>query len=198
VVTVGAQGEVVSTLVQILAVSGSLQDRSANSALIRAAQRMVPPGMELVVHPTLGTVPLLNPELDGDAAPAAVGALRAAFGSADGVLIASPEYGHSMPGLLKNALDWLVGSGELANMPVALVSASTTGGGGIRAQIALIQTLLAQAADVVVTLTVPGVKNKLDAQGEIADPAVLRRLRETLVALGEAAEERHPRYPPSR
>jgi NAD(P)H-dependent FMN reductase len=127
-----------------------------------------------------------------------VSALRAAFGSADGVLIASPEYGHSMPGLLKNALDWLVGSGELANMPVALVSASTTSTGGIRAQIALIQTLLAQSAEVVVTLTVPGVQAKLDAQGEIADPAVLRRLRETLVALAEAARERRPNRPPTR
>jgi NAD(P)H-dependent FMN reductase len=184
--------------VQILAVSGSLQERSSNAALVRAAQRMVPPGMELVVHPSLGSVPLLNPELDGDAVPEAVSALRAAFGSADGVLIASPEYGHSMPGLLKNALDWLVGSGELANMPVALVSASTTSTGGIRAQIALIQTLLAQSAEVVVTLTVPGVQAKLDAQGEIADPAVLRRLRETLVALAEAARERRPNRPPTR
>ncbi len=159
---------------------------------------MLPAGMELVVHPSLGAVPLLNPELDGDTAPEPVRELRAAFQAADGVLIASPEYGHSMPGLLKNALDWLVGSGELANMPVALVSASTTSGGGIRAQIALIQTLLAQAADVVVTLTVPGVKTKLDAQNEIADPAILRRLGETLVALGEAADERRPRRPPSR
>jgi NAD(P)H-dependent FMN reductase len=185
--------------VKILAVSGSLQEQSSNSALVRAAQRVVPAGMELVVHPSLATVPLLNPELDDDGGgPAPVRELRAAFQAADGVLIASPEYGHSMPGLLKNALDWLVGSGELANMPIALVSASTTAGGGIRAQIALIQTLLAQAADVVVTLTVPAVKQKLDEQGEIADSAVLRRLGETLVALGEATRERRPARPPTR
>jgi chromate reductase, NAD(P)H dehydrogenase (quinone) len=116
--------------------------------------------------------------------------LRALLEAADGLLIATPEYAHSMPGVLKNALDWLVASGELSGMPIALMSASTTTGGGIRAQMALTQTLLAQAGHVAVGLTVPGVKTKLDASGEIADPATLRRIRETLVVLAEAVDER--------
>lgn len=176
----------------ILAVSGSLQARSSNAALVRAAQHVVPAGLRLTVHPSLADVPLLNAELDpeGGEAPGSVQALRAAFGAADGVLLATPEYGHSMPGLLKNALDWLVASGELSRMPVALLSGSPTLGGGIRAQLALVQTLLAQAATVPAMLTVPAIKSKLDDEGEVADPAVLRRIRETLVALGEAAAER--------
>lgn len=176
----------------ILAVSGSLQARSSNAALVRAAQHVVPAGLRLTVHPSLADVPLLNAELDpeGGEAPGSVRALRAAFGAADGVLLATPEYGHSMPGLLKNALDWLVASGELSRMPVALLSGSPTLGGGIRAQLALVQTLLAQAATVPAMLTVPAIKSKLDDEGKVADPAVLRRIRETLVALGEAAAER--------
>lgn len=75
-------------------------------------------------------------------------------------------------------------------MPVALISASSTMGGGIRAQMALTQTLLAQAANVAVALTVPGVKARLDTSGALAHPATSRRIRETLVALGEAVEER--------
>jgi chromate reductase, NAD(P)H dehydrogenase (quinone) len=169
---------------KIVAIAGSLQERSANSALIRAAEDVAPDAVELIPH--------LNPELDGDqtAAPTVVREFRTLLGGADGLLIASPEYGHSMPGVLKNALDWLVASGELSGMPIGLMSASTTTTGGIRAQMALTETLLAQAGHVAVALTVPGVKTKLDAEGEIADPATLRRIKETLVAFGEAVEER--------
>jgi NAD(P)H-dependent FMN reductase len=178
--------------VKILTISGSLQARSSNTALVRAAQRVAPKGIDLVVYDSLGDVPLLNPDLDGegDAAPAPVRKLRTAFAAADGILLASPEYGHSVPGLLKNALDWLVASGELSGMRVGLISASPTMGGGIGAQMALTRTLMAQAALVSVSLTVPGVKAKLDTEGELVDPSTLRRLQETLVALGEAAEER--------
>lgn len=105
---------------QILTISGSLQERSANTGPVRR--------------------------------------LRAAFASADGVLLATPEYGHSMPGLLKTALDWLVQSGELSGMRVGLMSASPTMGGGIGAQMAPTRTLMAQAALVAVSLTVPGAR----------------------------------------
>ena len=115
---------------KILTISGSLQARSSNTALVRAAQRVAPKGIDLVVYDSLGDVPLLNPDLDGegDAAPAPVRKLRTAFAAADGILLASPEYGHSVPGLLKNALDWLVASGELSGMRVGLISASPTMG----------------------------------------------------------------------
>lgn len=179
-------------VVQLLTVSGSLQAGSSNVALVRAAQRVVPEGVELVIHDSLEDVPLLNPDLDGEgeAAPAPVRRLRAAVAAADGLLLASPEYGHSVPGLLKNALDWLVPTGELSGMRVGLMSASPTMGGGIGAQMALTRTLMAQAALVSVALTVPAVKSKLDEHGELVHPPTLRRVRETLVALGEAAEER--------
>jgi len=121
---------------KIVAIAGSLQERSANSALIRAAEGVAPSGMELVVYRELGDVPHLNPELDGDGTDAPG---RTLLEGADGLLIASPEYGHSMPGVLKNALDWLVASGELSGMPIGLMSASTTTTGGIRAQVALTQ-----------------------------------------------------------
>jgi NAD(P)H-dependent FMN reductase len=177
---------------RLIALSGSLQKRSHNAALLRVAFVSVPSGATLRRGPDLGVIPALNPELESETreAPPAVRDLRSAMAAADGVLITTPEYGHSMPGFLKNALDWLVGSGELAHMPVAIISASPTATGGIRAQIALTQTLLAQAAQVVATLTVPGIKAKLDAAGELADLVVKRRIAETLMALHEAAVER--------
>jgi len=171
---------------RIATLSGSLQERSSNTALVRAAREVAPDGVELVVFRSIADVPWLDPSLE----PEPVQELRELIGEADGVLIASPEHGHSMPGVLKNALDWLVGSGELSGLPVALISASPTMGGGIRAQMALTQTLLAQAALIPVTLTVPAIKSKLDENGELADQATRRRIRETLVALAEAVEER--------
>jgi chromate reductase len=175
-------------VIRVLALSGSLQPRSVNAALLRAAHRVAPEDIELVDAQALDAIPFVDRAGPDDAPPEAA-AFREAVGAADALLIASPEYGHSFPGMLKNALDWLVGSGELAGLPVALMSASSTGGGGIRAQMALTQTLLAQAANIVAGLTVPGAKQKLDEAGELVHEPTLRRVRETLVALGEAAEE---------
>jgi NAD(P)H-dependent FMN reductase len=176
---------------RIVALEGSLKATSANAALLRAAQAAAPGGLSIDVPVSLGEVPPLDPDLDGrdGSAPEAVERLRAALRDADALLIASPEYAHSLPGTLKNALDWLVGSGELHGLPVALLSASTTMTGGLRAQMALLQTLLAHGAFVVVQYTLPGVTGKLDASGELTDERVRRRLRETLVALAEGVEE---------
>jgi chromate reductase, NAD(P)H dehydrogenase (quinone) len=172
----------------VLALSGSLQPRSLNAAFLRAAHRVAPDDIVITDAAALDAIPFVD-RAGADDAPPEVAALRAAVGAADALLIASPEYGHSFPGMLKNALDWLVGSGELAGLPVALMSASSTGGGGIRAQMALTQTLLAQAASIVGGLTVGGAKQKLDDEGELVHEPTLRRVRELLVALGEAAEE---------
>jgi NAD(P)H-dependent FMN reductase len=176
---------------RIVALEGSLKATSANAALLRAAQAVAPEGLSIEVPVTLGEIPPLDPDLDAHdgSGPEPVERLRAALRDADGLLVASPEYAHSLPGTLKNALDWLVGSGELHGLPVALLSASTTMTGGLRAQMALLQTLLAHGAFVAVQYTLPGVKGKLDASGELTGERVRRRLRETLVALAEGVEE---------
>lgn len=176
---------------RIVALEGSLKAASANAALLRAAQAVAPEGLSIEVPVSLDEVPPLDPGLDArdGSAPEPVERLRAALRDADALLIASPEYAHSFPGTLKNALDWLVGSGELHGLPVALLSASTTMTGGLRAQMALLQTLLAHGAFVVVQYTLPGVQGKVDAAGELTDGRVRRRLSETLVALAEGVEE---------
>src|SRR5262249_24691634 len=97
----------------ILAISGSLQSQSSNSAFIRFAAVHHDTCIEVHVFDQIAELPHFNPELDGDEPPPAVRTLRAMAGAADAILIASPEYAHEMPGSLKNALDWLVSSGEL-------------------------------------------------------------------------------------
>src|SRR5512134_528071 len=115
---------------KILALSGSLRAGSSNARLLRAAAAVAPPGMAFTFYEALGSLPHFNPDLDGEGAtpPPAVAAFRRALGAADGVVISSPEYAHGVPGSLKNALDWLVSSGELTDKPLALLTASPGGG----------------------------------------------------------------------
>lgn len=96
---------------------------------------------------SLGELPFFNQEVERTTVPAVVTAFREQLGSADAVLIASPEYAHGTSGVLKNALEWIVGGGQFVGMPVGLVSASTSPTGGDRAQAWLSETLTIMGAD---------------------------------------------------
>ncbi|MDI1442671.1 NADPH-dependent FMN reductase [Polyangium sp. 6x1] len=112
------------SLVKVLAICGSLQASSTNLTLLHRAVALAPEGVEIVVYDGLRDLPLFNPDLEADAPPPSVTAWRRAIAASDALLIASPEYGHSLPGALKNAIDWVIGSGELESKLVA-VTAST-------------------------------------------------------------------------
>src|SRR3954463_14085057 len=98
---------------RILAISGSLRRLSSNTALVSAATVLAPDDVEVRIYTQLAELPLFNPDLDGDHPPAAVAQFRSELDAAAAVMISSPEYAHGVPGALKNALDWIVGSGEL-------------------------------------------------------------------------------------
>lgn len=170
--------------VRILAVSGSLQARSSNRALLRTARRVAPAGVEVVDAVSVGDVPPFNPDVERDGpAPAVVASWRAQVAEADGgVLIASPEYAHSLPGSLKNALDWLVGSGELYGRRVAVLCGSPRPGGGAQGRAALEQTLRAQGAMVVVSATVAVMGEDRGAE-ELRDPAAVAAVAAAIDAL---------------
>jgi len=175
---------------KIVAISGSLRAGSSNAALLRAGAALAPEGMELVFYEALGSLPHFNPDLDGGDPPRAVRKFRALLGGADGVVISSPEYAHGIPGSLKNALDWVVSSGELFGKPVVLVNASPSG--GERVQAALTQTLSVMDAQVLVeaSLRAPFVRKQLDDQGKISDPHLARTLRASLEALASVIAAR--------
>ena len=139
---------------RILAVSGSLQARSSNRAILRTARRVGAPDVEVVGSISVGDAPPFNPDLDRGTAPEPVEELRHQVAAADAVLFASPEYAHSLPGSLKNALDWLVGSGELYGKRVAVLCGSPRPNGGVLGREALERTLRAQGATVVLSATV--------------------------------------------
>jgi chromate reductase len=173
---------------RILVISGSLNANGTITTFVRAIAALAPEGMEVALYDGLGDLPHFSPDRDGDNAPAAVADFRAQLRAAVGVLICTPEYAYGMPGSLKNALDWIVSSGEFVNKPVAALGASPYPTGGERAHASLLLTLTALNADVPdeCALTVPLVRTQMDTSGTMTDPATAEALRAVLDALARA------------
>lgn len=107
---------------QILAVCGSLQARSANLTLLERAIAIAPKGVTIALFDGIRDLPHFNPDYEAAPELAPVTRWRAALRDSAAVLIASPEYGHSLPGALKNAIDWVIGTGELERKVVAITA----------------------------------------------------------------------------
>ena len=137
---------------RVLGISGSLRRGSLNSALLRAAAERLPAGAELVEYERLRDVPPYDEDAEMAGTPAVVEELRAAVRGADAILIATPEYNSSIPGQLKNALDWVsrpAGKSVLNGKPAAVVGASTGMFGAVWAQAELRKVLGAMGGRVV-------------------------------------------------
>jgi NAD(P)H-dependent FMN reductase len=133
----------------ILGVCGSLQRQSANLTLLNSASAAAPPDVEVVIFDGLGDLPHFNPDIEATGVPESVMRWRRALAESDAVLVASPEYGFSLPGALKNGIDWVIGSGELEGKIVALTAAVPAPERGRRGLQALRDTLAAVRATIV-------------------------------------------------
>jgi NAD(P)H-dependent FMN reductase len=134
---------------KVLAICGSLQAKSGNLALLKTAAALVPRGVELVMFDGLRELPHFNPDVEAGGVPESVTRWRQALAASDAVLIASPEYGYSLPGVLKNGIDWVIGSGELEEKIVAITAAVAGPQRGRRGLEALRDTLSAVRATIV-------------------------------------------------
>lgn len=175
----------------ILAISGSLRNNSYNTALLKALADSAPPQLRIEVFNRIGSIPPFDAELSEDLIPDSVSALRKRIESSDAVIISTPEYAHGVPGALKNALDWLVNAGELVLKPVAVMSVSTSGLGGIRSSGPLTLILSAMNWNVVVeaSVNIPYASNRFNHDLELTDGITLQRLKCSLAALERAIEE---------
>jgi chromate reductase, NAD(P)H dehydrogenase (quinone) len=131
---------------KILGISGSLRVGSLNSMLLRAVQRLAPSGINVDLYRGLGALPLFNPDLEALGAPPEVAEMRSRIISSHALLIASPEYAHGVSGVIKNALDWMVGNDSFVGKPIGLLSSSPRAS---IAQAALRETLTTMSARVV-------------------------------------------------
>ncbi|MGK5640917.1 NADPH-dependent FMN reductase [Streptomyces sp. URMC 126] len=177
---------------RILAVSGSLRAGSHNTLLLRAAQKFNPGGQEIEIYEHLREIPPYDRDVDTpELRPAVVTELRRLVREADGLLIATPEYNYSIPGVLKNALDWLSTDWTkteglpLHRKPVAILGAAPTNFGTVRAQLALRQVFVWTDSDVVVKPEVQVFRSheRFDADGTLHDEMTIELLQGLLSAL---------------
>ena len=176
--------------VRLLAISGSLRRGSTNTAALEALARLAPEGVRVLLFRDLAKLPPFNPDDDREDEPSSepVEAFRALIGASDAIVIAAPEYAHGPPGVLKNALDWLVASETFVGKPVVLVNASPR---AFHAQAALREILATMAARLLpeAFASLPLTGRTVTADDILADPVSARRLKESLEALISSLRE---------
>ena len=172
--------------IRVLGLAGSLRRTSYNRGLLRAAQVLAPDGMTVDVF-GIDEIPLYNEDVNQAGLPASVDELRSRIRNADALLIATPEYNYSIPGVLKNAIDWISRPPQqpFADKPVAIMGASAGPFGTTRAQHHLRQCFVFLDAHVLARpeVMIPSAKDKFDSQGDLVDETSRRFLAEQLVAL---------------
>jgi len=172
---------------RVLGISGSLRDASYNTKLLRVAGRLLPDDMEFAVWDGLKAVPPYDEDDDRDPAPEAAQRFRDAIAGADALLFATPEYNSSVPGQLKNAIDWAsrpLATSVLRNKPVAVIGASTGMFGAVWAQAELRKVLAATGARVVEgEVAVGHAQTRFDEEGNLTDENLVEQLDEVVRTL---------------
>ncbi|MBZ4034379.1 NAD(P)H-dependent oxidoreductase [Flavobacterium sp. 17A] len=164
-----------SSLIKILAISGSTRKDSSNFKLLKYISGQLKSKFEFEIFEDLDKLPHFNPDLDTDNPPKEIISFRNKIINADGVVVCTPEYVFSLPGSLKNALEWLVSTTIFSGKETGLVTASASGEKG-HEQLLLIMKTLEAKFDSKTELLIQGVRGKISSEGKITD-------EQTVVAL---------------
>ena len=160
-------------MANVLVICGSLRKASYNAMVAKALPGLAPAGMALTPSPPIGTMPLYNADVQAEGFPEPVKALADAIRAADGVIIVTPEYNYSIPGVLKNAIDWVSRMPEqpFAGKPIAIQSASQGPLGGARVQYHLRQSMVFLDALVFnrPEIFIGTAQNKVNDKGDLTD-----------------------------
>jgi len=182
---VGDCGKDMKPKYRVLAISGSLRSVSSNAKVLRVASALAREDISILIYSGLSTIPPFNPDLDVEPAPTAVADLRMRLRECDAVLISSPEYAHGIPGVVKNALDWTVSSGELYGKPVILFNTQSC---ATFAQAALAETLTVMGARLIsqLCISIPMVAGEVDERSLLHSVAA-SAVRDVLIELVNAS-----------
>ena len=162
--------------IKIFAISGSLRSDSTNTYILKYIGKLFPGQIDFQIFEGLDKLPHFNPAVCDD--NTAVAEFRRKISEADSVIICTPEYAFGVPGVLKNALDWTVSTGEFNEKAVAAISASPLNTGGDKALASLLLTLTALGTnkDDRSSLSIPNIKQKIDFEGLITDKSLANEL----------------------
>lgn len=170
---------------KVLAISGSTRSQSANLHLINAIAALAANRWNVEIFQGLAALPHFNPDLDTEAPPESVTHFRDLLKKADGVLICTPEYVFSLPGSLKNAIEWTVSTTLFSQKPVALVTAATLGQKAHEALQLIMKTVEAKT-DAQSQLLISSVNSKLSADGRLIDATTLNAVQALVTSFTEA------------
>ena len=164
--------------IRILGLSGSLREKSYNTALLTAVASLAPDSVDYVFFKRLGELPLFNPDVEANEM-LAVKILKAEVAKADGLIIASPEYARGISGVMKNALDWLVSGEEFPDKPIALFNASPR---SKQAQSALRTVIRTMSGNIIerASIAVPLLGSNLDATGIVKNPDIAKAVKHAM------------------
>lgn len=165
-----------SSKMKILAISGSTRSNSSNFKILKYISNYLKPEFEVEIFEDLEHLPHFNPDLDTDNPPQEIISFRNKIIKADGVIICTPEYVFSLPGSLKNALEWCVSTTIFSNKKTGLITASASGEMGHEQLLLVMKTLEAEFDDAT-QLLIQGVRGKVNAEGEIVSEQTAKALQ---------------------
>jgi chromate reductase len=177
------------TVLNILAISGSLRAASTNSALVEALARNAPSGCCVTVYDGLGRLPIFNPDDEGERTPREASALIDAVTHADGIIVSCPEYAHGVPGGLKNALDWLVSRDAAVDKAAVLAHASPRSLYARAALTEIMRTMSFALCEGGLEIALLG-KKPPEVEAILAEPTNVLAMRNALTAFAEFIRER--------
>jgi len=178
------RGVALSDSVRVLLISGSTRNGSANTAALVTAVALAPRRVTPVLYGGLADLPAFNPDHDGDLLPAAAAALRGEIAAANAVLFCTPEYAGTLPGSLKNLLDWTVGGGELYEKPVAWLNVAAPGrGGGAAATLASVLAYVGAKVIDSACRDIPVARSAVTPDGMVRDPQFSAAVADVWAAL---------------
>jgi len=176
---------------QVLAISGSIRKNSSNELILKAAAKIFSEEIEVNIYNQLDKLPFFNPDLDNEYAdvPETVINFRKLVDNADGVIICTPEYVFSLPGVLKNALEWTVSTTVFTFKPFAFIVASASGEKAFESLNLIMDTLLQRPVGENCKLLIPGGKGKINSEGKLSDTLVLSGVKNVFASLIKEMED---------
>lgn len=176
---------------KVLAISGSTKKNSTNESILKTIADLYKDELEVELFAGIDALPHFNPDLDRNDPPAVVKSFRDSIAQADGVLICTPEYVFSLPGSLKNAIEWCVSTTVFSNKPVAMIVAAASGQMAFESLSLILTTIEARLTNNS-KLLIQGAKGKIGKEGEIKDHTTLQGIRKMMASLVECMAEENP------
>jgi len=173
---------------KVLAISGSTRQNSTNHRLIKAITEISKDIFDIQLYDGLSLLPYFNP--DDDDVSREVILLRQLLNNADGVIICTPEYAHGVPGILKNAIDWTVGTSDFSHKPTVLITASTDGKYGHQALLETLRVIEAENIDTL-QLLISFASTKISSANKIIDQQTLEDVKMLLENFEKTMNENH-------